>query len=66
MATTNERLEQIENALLVLLGTGAGYSVGKRGAAGAMTAAARTGGRYAIRAGLQTPQGRAVLAGAAY
>ena len=66
MATTNERLEQIENALLVLLGTGAGYSVGKRGAVGAMTAASRTAGRYAIRGGLQTPQGRALLAGIAY
>ena len=66
MATTNERLEQIENALFVLLGTGAGYSVGKRGAVGAMTAASRTAGRYAIRGGLQTPQGRALLAGIAY
>ena len=66
MATTKERLEQLENALLVLAGTGAGYSVGKRGVAGAAAAAARTGGRYAIRSGLQTPQGRGLLAAVAY
>ena len=62
MATVDQRLEQIENALLVLAGSGAGYSLGKRGAVGT----ARGVGRYAIKGGLQTPQGRAVLAGAAY
>ena len=66
MATTKERLEQLENALLVLAGGTAGFSVGKRGAVGAIGAASRTAGRYAIRAGVQTPQGRALLAGVAY
>ena len=62
MATVDQRLEQIENALLVLAGSGAGYSLGKRGAVGT----ARGVGRYAIKGGLQTPQGRALLAGIAY
>ena len=58
MATTNERLEQIENALLVLAGGTAGLSIGRQGVAGT----ARTVGRAA----LGTPQGRAVLAGVTY
>jgi hypothetical protein len=62
MATVDERLEQIENALLILAGGGAGYSVGRRGAIGT----ARTVGRAAVRSGLQTPQGRALLAGITY
>ena len=62
MATTKERLEQIENTLLILAGGGAGYSIAKRGAVGTAGAIGRT----AIRSGLQTPQGRALLAGVSY
>ena len=58
MATTKQRLEQIENALLVLAGGTAGFGVGRRGVAGAT----RTVGRAAIG----TPVGRAVLAGITY
>ena len=58
MATTKERLEQIENALLVLAGGATGYGVGTRGVAGT----ARTVGRATVG----TPVGRAVLAGIAY
>ena len=58
MATTKERLEQIENALLVLAGGATGYGVGTRGVAGT----ARTVGRATVG----TPVGRAVLAGVAY
>ena len=58
MATTKERLEQIENALLALAGGGAGFAAGRLGA----TQAARSAGRLAIG----TPQGRAILAGLTY
>jgi hypothetical protein len=58
MATTKQRLEQIENALLVLAGGTAGFGVGRRGAVGAAT----TVGRAAVG----TPVGRAVLAGITY
>ena len=54
MATTNERLEQIENALLVLAGTGAGFSAGRVGVARSAGLAARS------------PAGQAVLAGYTY
>jgi len=58
MATTKERLEQIENALLVLAGGTAGFGVGRRGVAGV----AGTVGRATVG----TPAGRAVLAGITY
>ena len=58
MATTKERLEQIENAILVLAGGGAGFAAGRVGA----TQAARVAGRTA----LTTPQGQAILAGLTY
>ena len=62
MATTKERLEQIENVLLVLAGGGAGgalgYSLGTRGAMGTGTAVGR--------AAVTTPTGRAILAGYTY
>lgn len=58
MATTKERLEQIENALLVLAGGATGFSVGRQGAVGT----ARTVGRATVG----TPVGRAVLSGIAY
>ena len=58
MATTQERLEQIENALLVLAGGTAGLSIGRQGVAGT----ARAVGRATVG----TPQGRAVLAGVTY
>ena len=51
MATTKERLEQIENALLVLAGGGAGFAAGRMGTAPAAKAAARS------------PIGQALLAG---
>lgn len=51
MATTEERLEQIENALLVLAGGGAGFAAGRMGIGGAAQAAARS------------PIGQAALAG---
>ena len=54
MATTNERLEQIENALLVLAGTGAGFTAGRIGAGPAA--------RLAVR----SPVGQAALAGFTY
>ena len=58
MATTKERLEQIENALLVLAGGGAGFSVARQGLAGTA--------RSVARPIVGTPQGRAVLAGITY
>ena len=58
MATTKQRLEQIENALLVLAGGTAGFGVGRRGVVGATTAVGR--------ATVGTPVGRAVLAGITY
>ena len=58
MATTKERLEQIENALIALAGGGAGFAAGRLGA----TQAARSAGRLAVG----TPQGRAILAGLTY
>ena len=58
MATTKERLEQIENALLVLAGGATGFGVARRGAVGT----AQTVGRVAVG----TPVGRAVLAGITY
>ena len=58
MATTKERLEQIENALLILAGGAGGYSVGTRGAVGT----ARTVGQATVG----TPVGRAVFSGIAY
>jgi hypothetical protein len=58
MATTKQRLEQIENALLVLAGGTAGFGVGRRGAVGAARAVGR--------AALVTAPGRAVLTGVAY
>ena len=54
MATTKERLEQIENALLVLAGGGAGFAAGRMGIGGATQAAARS------------PVTQAALAGFAY
>ena len=44
MATTKERLEQIENALIALAGGGAGFAAGRLGA----TQAARSAGRLAV------------------
>jgi hypothetical protein len=58
MATTKQRLEQIENALLVLAGGAGGFSVGRQGVVGTARAVGRTT--------LGTPQGRAVLAGISY
>ena len=58
MATTKQRLEQIENALLVLAGGGAGYGVGRRGVVGATSAVGR--------AAVMTAPGRAVMAGITY
>jgi len=58
MATTKQRLEQIENALLILAGGTAGFGIGRRGVIGA----ARTVGRATVA----TPVGRAVLAGVTY
>ena len=58
MATTKERLEQIENAILVLAGGGAGFAAGRLGA---RQVAAQAG-----RAAFTTPQGQALLAGFAY
>jgi hypothetical protein len=58
MATTKERLEQIENALLVLAGGSAGFSVGRQGVTGTA--------RSVVRPVVATPQGRAVLAGLTY
>ena len=51
MATTKERLEQLENAILVLAGGGAGFAAGRMGTAPAAKAAARS------------PIGQALLAG---
>ena len=42
MATTKERLEQIENALLVLAGGGAGFAAGRMGTVEAAKAAAKS------------------------
>ena len=58
MATTKERLEQIENAILVLAGGGAGFAAGRLGA--------RQVASQAARATFTTPQGQAILAGLAY
>ena len=58
MATQKERLEQIENALLVLAGGTAGFGVGRRGVAGVAGAVGRPL--------LGTPAGRALLAGITY
>ena len=58
MATTKERLEQIETAILVLAGGGAGFAAGRLGA---RQVAAQAG-----RAAFTTPQGQAILAGFAY
>jgi hypothetical protein len=58
MATTKERLEQIENALLVLAGGATGYSVAQRGVAGTA--------RPVARVAVGTPQGRALLAAVSY
>jgi len=62
MATTKERLELIENALLVLAGGAAtgpiAYDIGRRGA----VATGMTAGRLA----LGTPVGQAALAGITY
>ena len=54
MATTKERLEALENAILVLAGGGAGFAAGRMGTGAAAKAAARS------------PAGQAVLAGFAY
>ena len=54
MATTKERLEQIENALLVLAGTAGGFTAGRVGAVPAARIAARS------------PVGQAALAGFTY
>ena len=51
MATTKERLEQLENAILVLAGGGAGFAAGRMG----------TGA--AARAAVRSPVGQAALAG---
>lgn len=58
MATTKERLEQIENAILLLAGGGAGFAAGRLGAKQIATQAGR--------AAFTTPQGQAILAGFAY
>jgi hypothetical protein len=54
MATTKERLEALENAILVLAGGGAGFAAGRMG----------TGA--AARAAVRSPVGQAALAGFAY
>ena len=54
MATNKERLEQLENAILVLTGGGAGFAAGRMGATAAAKAAVRS------------PIGRAALAGFTY
>ena len=54
MVSTKKRLEQIENALLVLAGGSAGFAAGRMG----------TGA--AARAAVQSPVGRAALAGFTY
>ena len=51
MATTKERLEQLENAILVLAGGGAGFAAGRLGTGAAAQAAIRS------------PIGQAALAG---
>ena len=51
MATTKERLEQLENAILVLAGGGAGFAAGRMGTSAAAQAA------------LRSPVGQAALAG---
>ena len=51
MATTKERLEQLENAILVLAGGGAGFAAGRLGTGAAAQAAVRS------------PVGQAALAG---
>ena len=51
MATTKERLEQLENAILVLAGGGAGFAAGRLGTGAAARAAATS------------PVGQAALAG---
>ena len=51
MASTKKRLEQLENAILVLAGGGAGFAAGRMGAGPAAKAAARS------------PIGQALLAG---
>jgi len=58
MATTNERLEQIENALLLLTGGAGGFAAGRMGVQQAVKGA----GRLA----LGTPQGRALLGALSY
>ena len=54
MATTKERLEQLENAILILAGGGAGFAAGRMG----------TGA--AARAAVRSPVGQAALAGFTY
>ena len=54
MATTKERLEALENAILVLAGGGAGFAAGRMGTGAAAQAAARS------------PVTQAALAGFAY
>ena len=54
MATTKERLEALENAILVLAGGGAGFAAG------------RMGTRAAAQAAVRSPVGQAALAGFAY
>lgn len=58
MASTKERLESLENALLVLAGGATGYSVARQG----LTGTARSVARPIVG----TPQGRAILAGVTY
>ena len=41
MATTKERLEALENAILVLAGGGAGFAAGRMGTGAAAKAAAK-------------------------
>jgi len=54
MVSTKKRLEQIENAILVLAGGGAGFAAGRMGAGAAAKAAVRS------------PVGRAAFAGFTY
>ena len=54
MATTKERLEQLENAILLLAGGGAGFAAGRMGTVEAAKAAARS------------PVARQALAAASY
>ena len=54
MVSTKKRLEQIENAILVLAGGGAGFAAG------------RMGTRAAAQAAVRSPVGQAALAGFAY